>query len=143
MKDYYRILEVHSEASAEVVTRAYRTLAQKYHPDRYHSSDKSRMNAHMQMLNEAYETLGDETRRKRYDRQWQRFEAERPLRERAQKRVMTVQKLGYGFCVAVLVAMLVRGGWQAFMMSPVVKVVMLGGLLWVLYGLSVRRDARQ
>jgi len=143
MKDYYRILEVHPEASAEVMTRAYRALVQKHHPDRYHFSDKTRMTVRMQELNEAYETLSDEVRRKRYDRQWKSHEESRPLREKAQRRALTLKKLGYGFLLAILLFMLVRGGLQAFMMSPVVRVVMLGGLLWVVYGLFVRRDARQ
>lgn len=33
MKDYYKILQVASDASPEVIQMAYKALAKKYHPD--------------------------------------------------------------------------------------------------------------
>ena len=143
MKDYYRILEVHPDASPEVITRAYRTLAQKHHPDRYHSSDKTRMNERMQELNEAYETLSDESRRRRFDRQWKSYQESLPARDKQRRRAEALQKLVYGFLLALFIGMLIRGGVHAFMMNPVVKVVMLAGLIWVIYGLAGRKGARQ
>ena len=38
MKNYYEILEVSENASDEIIDRAYRVLAKKYHPDPWPSS---------------------------------------------------------------------------------------------------------
>lgn len=61
-KDYYRILQVHPEASPEVIQAAYRRLARQRHPDSGGSD------AAMQELNEAYEVLSDPVKRREYDR---------------------------------------------------------------------------
>ena len=42
MKNYYDILEVSPKASKEVIEKAYRVLAKKYHPDRY-TGDKKKI----------------------------------------------------------------------------------------------------
>ena len=39
MKNYYEILEVDKNASEEVIEKAYKTLAKKYHPDLQNNSD--------------------------------------------------------------------------------------------------------
>ncbi len=64
-KDYYKILQIDSAAEQEVVQAAYRRLVQKYHPDVNKSADA---NKRMQELNEAYEVLGDISKRAAYDR---------------------------------------------------------------------------
>lgn len=69
MKDYYRILEVHQDASTEVIERAYRALARKYHPDSYPPERRQWATAKMQELNEARAVLGDPRRRSEYARQ--------------------------------------------------------------------------
>ena len=40
MKKYYEILEVDKNASQEVIEKAYKTLAKKYHPDLQQGSKK-------------------------------------------------------------------------------------------------------
>ena len=35
MKNYYEILEVNRKASKEIIEKAYRVLAKKYHPDQF------------------------------------------------------------------------------------------------------------
>lgn len=67
MKDYYRILEIHPDASLEVMNNAYRTLVRKYHPDLYHTTHKAAMQERMREINEAYETLSNSERRAQYD----------------------------------------------------------------------------
>ncbi|MEI6044897.1 MAG: DnaJ domain-containing protein [Chloroflexota bacterium] len=64
--DYYRILQIHEEAEAEVVQAAYRTLSKKYHPD---TNKEAHAEERMKQLNEAYAVLGDEQLRAEYDRQ--------------------------------------------------------------------------
>ena len=64
--DYYKILQVDSEAEPEVITVAYRRLAAKYHPDVNKASDAE---DRMRDLNKAYAVLGDPEKRIDYDRQ--------------------------------------------------------------------------
>lgn len=68
MKDYYRILQVHPEASPEVIDRAYKTLARKYHPDAWPSEKQVWANHRMQEINEARGVLTDPRQRAEYAR---------------------------------------------------------------------------
>ncbi len=63
-KDYYEILGVDRNADQKTIKSAYRKLARKYHPDVNKSSDAQ---AKFKDINEAYEALGNEENRKRYD----------------------------------------------------------------------------
>ena len=63
-KDYYKILGVDRDASADEIKRAYRKLARKYHPD---VSSESDAQARFQEVQEAYEVLKDPEKRKAYD----------------------------------------------------------------------------
>lgn len=63
--DYYKILQVDSEAEPEVITAAYRRLAAKYHPDVNPAADALER---MRQLNEAYAVIGDSGKRTQYDR---------------------------------------------------------------------------
>ncbi len=65
MKDYYRILGVGKDASAEEIKKAYRRLARKYHPDR--NPDPSAQELFKE-INEAYHVLSDAVKRREYDR---------------------------------------------------------------------------
>ena len=70
VKDYYRLLGVEREASGEEIKKAYRKLAMEYHPDR--NRDKPGCDEQLKDINEAYQVLGDEGKRRRYDlRHWQ------------------------------------------------------------------------
>lgn len=70
-KDYYAILGVDKNASADDIKKAYRTLVKKYHPD-LHPGDKEAAEKFKE-INEANEVLSDEKKRKQYD-----FEREHP-----------------------------------------------------------------
>ncbi|MDA8145171.1 MAG: J domain-containing protein [Thermaerobacter sp.] len=64
--DYYRILMVPPNASAEEIRQQFRRLATVYHPDQ-NLRVQEWAAAKMQQLNEAYAALGNETRRRAYD----------------------------------------------------------------------------
>lgn len=63
-ESFYQVLGVSNKASEIEIKKAYRTLSLKYHPDRNSSSDAQEK---MGQINEAYETLSDSMKRKRYD----------------------------------------------------------------------------
>ncbi len=63
----YDILEVSPKASEEVIRNAYKALAKKYHPDVLIGSDKSEAEAKMKRINNAFEVLGDPSKREKYD----------------------------------------------------------------------------
>lgn len=67
MKTLYEILEVSENASGEIIEKAYKTLAKKYHPDLQEEANKKQAEAMMKKINEAYEILGNEEKRSRYD----------------------------------------------------------------------------
>jgi len=62
-KDYYKILEVDKGASKEELKKAFRKKAHEYHPDK-----KTGDEAKFKEVNEAYQTLSDDTKRAQYDR---------------------------------------------------------------------------
>lgn len=64
-KDYYNILGIDRNASDQDIKKAYRRLAQKYHPDK-NKGDKEAENKFKE-ANEAYETLSDKQKRSYYD----------------------------------------------------------------------------
>lgn len=64
-KDYYQILQITPDADSNMVRRAYRILALRYHPDRS-QGDKGRMIE----ITEAYNILMDAEKRKQFDREY-------------------------------------------------------------------------
>jgi curved DNA-binding protein len=63
-KDYYQIMGVGREASADDIKRAYRKLARKYHPD---VSKEQNAEERFKEIGEAYEVLRDPEKRAAYD----------------------------------------------------------------------------
>src|SRR5947209_16596685 len=64
-KDYYAILGVKKNASAEEIRKAFRKLARKYHPD-VNPGDKA-AEEKFKALSEANDVLSDPKKRKIYD----------------------------------------------------------------------------
>jgi molecular chaperone DnaJ len=64
--EYYDILGISREASADEIKKAYRKKAMECHPDR-HAGDKTK-EAEFKKVNEAYSTLSDESKKAAYDR---------------------------------------------------------------------------
>ncbi len=67
MKNYYEILEVSRNASEEIIEKAYKVLAKKYHPDLQEEQNKKQAEEKMKLINEAYEVLSDTNKRKEYN----------------------------------------------------------------------------
>ncbi len=63
-KNYYEILGVDKNASADEIKSAYRKLAKQYHPDLNKSEDAG---AKFKEINEAYECLSDPQKKSNYD----------------------------------------------------------------------------
>ena len=65
-RDYYEVLGVGRDATADHIKRSYRQLALKYHPDK--NPGDSEAEARFKEAAEAYEVLSDAEKRPRYDR---------------------------------------------------------------------------
>ena len=65
MRDYYEILGVGRDASADEIKRSYRKMALKYHPDR--NPDDAEAEARFKEAAEAYEVLSNPQKRQRYN----------------------------------------------------------------------------
>lgn len=63
-KDYYKILDIPKTASKREISKSYRKLSMKYHPDKNTESDSERM---YRDVTEAYDILSNEEKRRRYD----------------------------------------------------------------------------
>lgn len=61
-RDYYEVLGVSKDASADEIKKAFRKLAVKYHPDKEGGDE-----AKFKEASEAYEVLKDQQKRQRYD----------------------------------------------------------------------------
>lgn len=74
-KDYYNVLGVSKNATADEIRRAYRKLALRHHPDKT-KGDKAANEKFME-INEANQVLSDPEKRKKYDQfgaDWKRYE---------------------------------------------------------------------
>ena len=74
---YYDVLQVERDASADRIRRAWRKMAQKYHPDKM--PDNANASRAMAAINAAYEVLSDPHQRALHDR-WIDQAESRPVR---------------------------------------------------------------
>ena len=68
-KDYYKVLGVEKNASAEEIKKAFKKLAMTHHPDRQGGNE-----AKFKEINEAYQVLSDQNKRERYNQFGSDFE---------------------------------------------------------------------
>lgn len=66
LKDYYKTLDILPEATTAEVKKAYRAMAFKYHPDTAQQHDAF-AESYFRDVQEAYNILGDDDKRKQYD----------------------------------------------------------------------------
>lgn len=129
-KDYYQILEVHPQASPEMIHSAYRALVRKYHPDVYHSQHKAPMAARMQDINEAYQILSQASTRAAYDQQYPGIRqraanapdartSRRPAAGQGRMRVVRLLAWGIGTYVLLKLA------GPALLANPISRVILL------------------
>lgn len=64
--DYYSVLEVSRDASADEIKKSFRLLAHRFHPDKNKGDIESEEN--FKNISRAYEVLGDPQKRMMYDR---------------------------------------------------------------------------
>tara|TARA_R110001592_G_scaffold219229_1_gene473392 strand:+ start:1922 stop:2749 length:828 start_codon:yes stop_codon:yes gene_type:complete len=65
MRNYYKTLEIDKHATSDDIKKAYRRLALKYHPDK--NPDDIDAESKFKEIAEAYDTLSDNIKRKKYD----------------------------------------------------------------------------
>lgn len=67
-KNYYDILQINKNASPEIIEKAYKTLAKKYHPDLQQTVEgKQGAEEILKEINEAYEVLSNPEKKLAYD----------------------------------------------------------------------------
>lgn len=129
MKDYYKILEIQPDASLEVMNNAYRALVRKYHPDLYHIRMKAPMNAKMQDINEAYNTLSVAATRAEYDRRYQHRQPE-PIKQSIHWKTVVLWGLGSFFLIKFFL--------KPILFSPLGRILLLGLSLYLIFKLISR-----
>ncbi|HMB17195.1 MAG TPA: DnaJ domain-containing protein, partial [Pelovirga sp.] len=64
-KDYYSVLGIERDADTATIKKAYRKLAQKYHPDK--NPGDTHAEEQFKQLTEAYAVLSDPEKKRQYD----------------------------------------------------------------------------
>lgn len=67
MKNYYEILQVSNKADKDTISKVYKYLIKKNHPDLFSGEEKKQAEIKVTILNEAYEVLSNDIKRKEFD----------------------------------------------------------------------------
>lgn len=70
MQNYYEILQVDKNASQEMIEKAYRFLAKKYHPDMQPEDKKKWAEEKFKEISEAYSVLSNNKKKEEYDEKY-------------------------------------------------------------------------
>ncbi len=73
-KDYYELLGISKNASADEIKKAYRKLALKYHPDKAPENKKKEYEEKFKEISRAYGVLSDKEKKSQYDQYGDTFE---------------------------------------------------------------------
>ena len=117
--NYYEILEVSPNASAEVIRAAYKSLIQRYHPDK--NPNDAKVAERASLVVQAYEVLSDSDRRSAYDLDLKYSSAIRSKRSRDSVQVRETFKSAVGketkkgnrsfWFQFLLVVVIIMSGW--------------------------------
>ncbi|MEO8302746.1 MAG: J domain-containing protein [Betaproteobacteria bacterium] len=136
--DFYALLGVHPNAEDIVIRAAFKALAQRYHPDRY-AGPKDDAHRRMADLTNAYETLADPARRRKYDRRrglsgrTARFYFKNPARDRSPFGVLAARAAAekqrrYRLAVYVLmVAVVILSAFNVHQHAPQIRELFASG----------------
>ena len=147
---HYDILQVKETASPEVIRGAYRSLSQKWHPDK-NLDNQAQAEQMFKRLNAAYSVLSDPTQRSAYDRQLraepvpQKTSTEQPKPKRSTAKVeagpvnyLTSTLHAGARAVAFLVDFAVASSASLFLWGfkfdeALFRYTMVGGLVWAFF----------
>ncbi|MBI5430552.1 MAG: J domain-containing protein [Nitrosomonadales bacterium] len=114
--NYYEVLEVSPKASPEVIKAAYKSLMQRYHPDR--NPGNAEVAERSVLVGQAYEALSDPARRAAYDTELNRqaiarlgISRERDVRAAARSEGNHPGGGGYSWFPWMLLAAAIMSGW--------------------------------
>lgn len=97
MKNYYEILQVNENASQEIIEKAYKVLAKKYHPDLQSNIKMKELSEDkLKQINEAYDVLSDSFLRGQYDAELHRQKEEELKAKYGDEDYGTEKKRFYG-----------------------------------------------
>jgi len=87
MINYYEILEVSQNASDEIIEKAYKVLAKKYHPDLQQGDNKKISEEKMKIINEAYSVLSNKEKREAYNKKINQQKEKENIRQQVQTNI--------------------------------------------------------
>lgn len=117
--NHYEILEVSANASQEVIRAAYRSLMQRYHPDR--NPDNAETARRAMLVNQAYAVLSDANKRTAYDIELKQQATERVTRDKRRdvlkRRASVAKDSEPSWFVWLLIASILLSGWWILSLS--------------------------
>lgn len=126
--NHYDVLEVSPRASAEVIRAAYRSLMQRYHPDRH--ADAAAATARAAEIALAYDVLSDPERRRAYD---ETLRQRPPVDELAGMRAQT------GVTLPARAQAAPAGGWRSWYAGLLILCIIGAG--WGIFSLQKKPKA--